>query len=652
MRAMLASYEKDILRQLERMNDPDCSVQRDAICALTGVKDARVLYPFIRALQNGDIGVQQAAMDALAAFEDEVAVYNVLPLLSDKRVYVRSIAKDVLEKIGIYGTELFRCYMADKDEDVRKMIADILGNIKSHEARELLIEMLKDPCSNVRSSAAAGLGRIGDPSIIDSLIGLLSDDEWVAFFAIESLRRIRDKKAIEPLTRLIDSSNIDLQIVALNALGEIGGEKAMYSLMKVVNSERPQTVNTAVKALVKLMHGNIERVLDGIGIERFFNYLTGAVNEIAPEELDVKVDFIHAFSIIRNHKSSAYILRLISGVEMDNMDILQTATDALEGLGDEDTLIRALKDNSNICVLIAIRVLGLLKSNKAVPNLKNIFEKVDRDIRIEILLALGNIGGGESLDFLTGMLSYAEGHIRGAAARSLGILASSEAIGLLLNKLKQEEYQDVIEEIVNALVSIGQRHTIPSLCEDLASNLTSKKPHIREMVIKGLANLGWTKVNEHARRMISDEYWRVRKACLEVLSNLKASGFLDILITAASDEKDEIRILVAQLAGEYTEKKAVDILISLFSDRNNRVICKAIEGLLKLKAAEAIPYLIEFARREAPFVQKTAIWALGELAAKEAESILKTISCHHNPEIRDSAIESYRKIKIRENVIQ
>ena len=86
MRAVRTICEKEMLQQLDRMHEKDPCVRRDAIGVLTGVKDARVLYALIKALQDNDPGIQQAAMDALIAFEDEAAVYQVLSLLDRKSV--------------------------------------------------------------------------------------------------------------------------------------------------------------------------------------------------------------------------------------------------------------------------------------------------------------------------------------------------------------------------------------------------------------------------------------------------------------------------------------------------------------------------------------------------------------------------------------
>ena len=588
MRAMRTICEKEMLQQLDRMHEKDPCVRRDAIGVLTGVKDARVLYPLIKALQEDDPGIQQAAMDALIAFEDEAAVYQVLPLLSDRRVHVRNMAREILDKIGKYGIDLFQPHVKDKDEDVRKMIADILGSIHGLEPKKMLIEMLKDPCSNVRSSAAEGLGRVGDSSAVEALIGLLNDEDWVVLFAAGALGRIRDRRAIQPLIRLVNSGKTELQIAAIEAIAQVGGEEAVDGLMEAIDSADPDVVRTAVKGAVRLTHGNIGKAINRFGAERLFDDLFDAMNDSDIEEAEVKMDFIQAFSVLSTRGSSVCILRLISSVEIDNPDILQSAMDALESLDEEDTLIEALEGESNTALLVAIRVLGLFGSVKAVPNLMNLFERADRDIRIEVALALGRIGGKDSSGFLMNMLSFEEGHIRAAAARGLGIMCVPESAKILLNRLREEEYHDVAEEIVNAIVEIGQKNRIPSLPEDLAINISSKKPHIREAVIKGLGKLGWTGAIEHARGMLNDENWRVRKACLETLNYLKVPGLLDALSTAASDEKDEIRMLVAQLAGEYPEEESVDLLLSLLQDRNTRVACKAMEGLVRLGRDAAI----------------------------------------------------------------
>ncbi|MBI5756188.1 MAG: HEAT repeat domain-containing protein [Nitrospirae bacterium] len=641
---MITTSEKDIVAQLERMKDTDSAVRREAIESLTGVNDGRALYPLIKALQDEDAGIQQAAMDALMAFEDESAVYNVLPLLADRRVSVKNMAQEIVQKIGGYGIELIRLHIKDRDEDVRKMIADILGRIKRPEAVAMLLEMLEDPNSNVRSSAADGLGRMGDSSTVESLIELLDKGDWTALFAADALGRIGDKRAIRPLVELIRSSDAEMQIMGIEALARIGGEDAVDGLLETIDSVRPEAIGTAVKGLVRLTHGDIEKALDRFGREGFFKRLVEAMDNVDLEEPDVRKDFILAFLNADSPGSSYHILRLISDVDIESIEIIQHAADALEKLRDEDTLINALQDKSDICRMIAIRVLGLLRCSKVVPHLLTIFEEAEREIKLEILYTLGKTGGKDALDFLIDKLSYGEGHIREAAVDALGVMAVPEAIDPLLTRLQKEEYHNVIGKIAGALVEIGERHNSNKLFEGMISNLSSKNPSVREMVIKGLGTLKREESAEYVKGMLNDESWRVRRACLEALRSLNVKGLLEVLVIASRDEKDEVRMYVAQLLSEYREEESVNTLISLFSDSNDWIKYKAIEGVVELKAKKAIPYLMELAQIGEYTVQRASLWALGELTAVEAGGLLKNMSSHKNPEIRDTAIQASKKL--------
>jgi len=168
---------------------------------------------------------------------------------------------------------------------------------------------------------------------------------------------------------------------------------------------------------------------------------------------------------------------------------------------------------------------------------------------------------------------------------------------------------------------------------------------VREMVIKGLGLLRYEKAAMYARAMLSDENWRVRRACLETMEYLDSPELLDVLNSAASDETDAIRLFVAHLAGMHRDDKSVDVLISLLNDRNIRVTKKAIESLVRLEARKAVPYLMDLAERGEPSLSKYSIWALGELGVPEAESVIMNALRHHDNEIKKAASKAFEKLR-------
>jgi len=101
---MISISEKEMLIYLEQMNENDSAIRLEAISMVTGIKDGRLIYPLVKALQDDNIGIQQAAMDALFAYDDQAVVHNLIPLLADRRVSVKNMAQEILEKTG--GTRM------------------------------------------------------------------------------------------------------------------------------------------------------------------------------------------------------------------------------------------------------------------------------------------------------------------------------------------------------------------------------------------------------------------------------------------------------------------------------------------------------------------------------------------------------------------
>ncbi len=643
--AMMTVYEQDIQSFLEQIDDNDSAVRCDAIRMITGIKDGRILYPLIKSLQDDDLGVQQAAMDALIVYDDEAAVYNLLPLLSDKRVAVKNLAQEILEKTGGSGLRLLQSHIHDKDEDVRKMIADILGRLERPDAVSVLIEMLRDENDNVRSSAIEGLGRITDTSIVDYLIDLLKQEDWVTLFAVESLGRIGDSRAVQPLVRLLKSTqDTDVQCMVLDALSHIGSEESIAGLLEVIDHVKPEVMDMAVMGMVTLTHGDIGSVVDRFGRKEFVMHLSALTENIDITDTEKINHIMQAFMTIGGSACAKEVLKLTEGINREDTDLLNMAFDVVRVIGDENTLIKSLSHINETRRLVSVRVLGLLRSEKALPELELLFNDAERDLKIEILNAMGNIGGEKAFRFLSDRLSYGEGHIREAAVDALGSLASTDAIQPLLNRFQKEEYHNVIGKVAGALIEIGRRHKSQELAEGLIAGLYSKNPSVREVVVRGLGELKWIDSSEHICGLLNDEDWRVRRACLEVLSGLRDKGLFENLIIAAHDEKDEVRMLVAQLLSDYSDERARDALIELLEHNNDWIQLKAIEGLVKQKTLKAIPYLMRLAGSEDFTVRKCAIWALGELGAHESEDILRSAASDEDQEIQEAAIEAYNKL--------
>lgn len=104
-----------------------------------------------------------------------------------KQMEKKSDIKGLIEALGY-----------EKDVQVRREAAYVLGKMGNASAVEPLIKALQDPDNYVRRQAADALGIIGDARAIEPLNKALHDpNNYVCQGATDALKKINDKKAIQ-----------------------------------------------------------------------------------------------------------------------------------------------------------------------------------------------------------------------------------------------------------------------------------------------------------------------------------------------------------------------------------------------------------------------------------------------------------------------
>lgn len=103
--------------------------------------------------------------------------------------------KDMEQKKDVDG--LIKALEYEKDVQVRREAAYILGKIGNASAVVHLIKALEDPDSYVRRQAADSLGNIGDAGAVASLNKALHDpNKYVCQGAADALSKIEEKNTM------------------------------------------------------------------------------------------------------------------------------------------------------------------------------------------------------------------------------------------------------------------------------------------------------------------------------------------------------------------------------------------------------------------------------------------------------------------------
>lgn len=121
---------------------------------------------------------------------------------------------------------------------VVRNVALILGHIGGEEAVGPLSRQLRHQDHRVRREVVLALGRIGSPKASSPLLEVLQDQDPVACqYAVVALGALKERKAVPALieiARATPKDDVTLQQAAIAALGRIGGEEALHTLVDLL----------------------------------------------------------------------------------------------------------------------------------------------------------------------------------------------------------------------------------------------------------------------------------------------------------------------------------------------------------------------------------------------------------------------------------
>lgn len=143
--------------------------------------------------------------------------------------------------------------LAASPEPLRRAHAAVLLGSEDAQAAEVvpyLLAALEDPDRTVRAGAAESLGRIGDPRAVEPLIAVIEDrdGDWsVRARAAWSLGKLKDRRATGPLVAALADMVSHVRLLAATALGEIGDPAAEEALRSTAQHDSDLGVRYAAK---------------------------------------------------------------------------------------------------------------------------------------------------------------------------------------------------------------------------------------------------------------------------------------------------------------------------------------------------------------------------------------------------------------------
>lgn len=197
------------------LNDSDPKVTYLAAQALGMIGDIRAVEPLISALQRKNLSLQSAAAVSLGQIKDPRAFEPLVVLL---RGDLQTQAGDALVAIGSAVVEPLCLILLNEDHPLRYYAAGVLTRIREPRAIKRLISVLGVRVNGIGQMAADGLARIGTPAVDELIVCLANEDPVIRRLAIKALGEIRGERALESILAALKDENLDVRRQALGSV--------------------------------------------------------------------------------------------------------------------------------------------------------------------------------------------------------------------------------------------------------------------------------------------------------------------------------------------------------------------------------------------------------------------------------------------------
>ncbi|MBI5042739.1 MAG: HEAT repeat domain-containing protein [Nitrospirae bacterium] len=612
---------KKVNKYINDLLSNETESRRTAVERLGEIHTEECIEPLLTALGDKDWRVRKTVVSALLNFEpnDKIFIGLISSLRSGDNAGLRNAAVEVLTKLGALSVPFLIDAFKDNDRDVRKFIADILGDINDKRAANALVKGLSDPDENVCLASVEALGKLRDESAIEPLLKMLKtgEDNLLLYTVIKALEKIGNPRIVDVLITMVNKHGIEKAVV--DALGAIGDIKALNVLISAFKDKRLR--NSALVSLIGLYEKNNDEGLKNKVIlkvkealdEEIITYLIEALESINPK---VRSSAIRMFGWSMNLRAVKPLLKLLDS------DYKNEIINAIINIGRdaEDMVIEEITKGNEVVREAIARILGEIGNKKSVNHLILLLGDENGHVRQTSAIALGKIGDAVASKALIDLLNDEYPNVQEAAVDALSRIKDKSLISHFIKMLSNEN-ENIRGNGARILGKINAKEAVGNLL----FMLKDESPYVRQCAVNALGSIHDPAVEGGLMIALTDEEKQVRYAAVSALVGKKNKKFLNPLISLLKDNDIWIRVSVVKGIAEIGGKDAVQPIIDMLDDKVGVVRIAAIDALGRIGDKKMTGRIVGLINDKDWDVKLAAIKALGQLKAEDAKSALEDL---------------------------
>ncbi len=469
----------------------------------------------------------------------------------------------------------------------------------------------------IRSSASISLLGLNLPAVYDSLVDILtnSTNDDVRISLIKAFSFTGDDKALESMIELLDSENETLQITSANALGNIRTRRAIEKMIDVLINTK-NSINSRI-----LITGALAKTRSREAVKPLISLLESDNNDLRIAARDALVE------ITKQSDGNTNIF----WQEWWERNKVKTREQWLEDIVDkvEEDVKKLRSQNSILRSEVAQKTIKILETGKGKDNIIQFVQLLDAikseypEVRVFAARELLNHKTPDMAIIFIDLISDTNGDIRALAAKTVGEIGDVSGLNSLILALRDKETK-VRESAARALGKLGSKKAVM----DLLSALNDKENSVTCAVAEALGEIKANEAVETLINLLSNEYPIVKESAIVALGNIRDNRAIEPLINSLNDDEERVRWYAADSLGKIGIQKATLPLITLLSDKSARVRESVVTALGQIGDESAVESLIKLLKDE------------DNRVAEKAASVLSTIECK-NFETLDNIVSTF-----------